>query len=691
MPEYHNARHGSEGNIFARYRNGLRLLEDATRNHEAHASAFSVHQQRLLENLDETEQYGNNDRRQSDRAEIIDRLNALARKVLGKSFNALCGILSVADAQQRLAEMPAGADDPLPAPSPLPTPHNTMPFTPNPFFVGRADALRVLATALKGGQTTVIGQIATVTGLGGIGKTSLAVEFVHRYGTFFAGVFWLSFDQPAAIPAEVAQCGGAGGMNLRPDFFTLPMEERVAAVRAAWHGDMPYLLVFDNCEDEQLLAQWRPTTGACRVLVTSRHTTWDASLGVNTCRLDVLTRAESIALLRKFRPNLPDTDADALAHELGDLPLALHLAGSYLRNYPDEPPSYYLKELQNDDLLEHWSLQEMDLPVSPTGHDWDVARTFALSIDELDRDDEIDDLAWKLLVRAAHFAPGEPVPREMLLLTIEEFSVGLQDMWGSDGCVESEKMDRLSRNIQDAANRLRHDFQDAVRRLVDDTGLLTTGADDTLVLHRLLAKHVCGLPQDEDDPYPHFSSEQALLQEVNRLLEKGDPRPLKKLEKHLWAAASAAYHRHDELAGSICNSMGYYLSMVADYPNAHIFYERALAITERVLGQAHPSTATSLNNLGYLLRDMGDLDGARPYLERALAIHERVLGQEHPYTATSLGNMAHLVEREGDYQQAAVLMRQALSIFLARLGPNHPDTRGTRQRLAKIEVQQREE
>lgn len=81
----------------------------------------------------------------------------------------------------------------------------------------------------------------------------------------------------------------------------------------------------------------------------------------------------------------------------------------------------------------------------------------------------------------------------------------------------------------------------------------------------------------------------------------------------------------------------------------------------------------------------GDLAAARPYYERALAVRERVLGPDHPDTATSLNNMAILCYYEGNLPAAADLMRRALAIWEKVLGPGHPDTRGAREGLAVIE------
>ena len=288
-----------------------------------------------------------------------------------------------------LADLPL---DVVPKPGPLP-PSSLMPLGRNPLFVGRQDDLTTLATTLKGGENIAIGQTETAatTGLGGIGKTQLASEFVHRYGRFFAGgVYWLSFANAKAVPAEVAACGGTGAMDLRPDFGELPLQDQLRLVIAAWQQPIPRLLIFDNCEDPELLAQWRPSVGGCRILVTSRRTDWEAVLGVRLLALNVLSRAESLELLSK---HCPDADKDilaAIAKELGYLPLALHLAGSYMARYRRAiSPADYLSQLRDPALLEHPSLKQKG--ISPTGHIQNIYRTIALSYDKLDDEDSVDE------------------------------------------------------------------------------------------------------------------------------------------------------------------------------------------------------------------------------------------------------------------------------------------------------------
>ncbi|MCB0210070.1 MAG: hypothetical protein KDJ52_12110 [Anaerolineae bacterium] len=323
-----------------------------------------------------------------EQAAALDLLVEILRQREEAIINRPSPQMDLAAALDYLAQLPL---DVPPKPGPLP-PGSLMPLSRNPLFVGRQDDLATLATTLKGGESIAIGQTETAatTGLGGIGKTQLASEFVHRYGRFFAGgVYWLSFADAKAIPAEVAACGGKGAMDLRPDFNELSLQDQLRLVVAAWQQPMPRLLVFDNCEDPELLAQWRPAVGGCRILVTSRRIDWEAALGVRILALNVLSQAESLELLRQHCPDADENILAAIAKELGYLPLALHLAGSYMARYRRAiSPADYLNQLRDPALLEHPSLKQRG--ISPTGHIQNIYRTIALSYDKLDSQDSID-------------------------------------------------------------------------------------------------------------------------------------------------------------------------------------------------------------------------------------------------------------------------------------------------------------
>ena len=521
-----------------------------------------------------------------------------------------------------------------------------MPFAPNPLFVGRREDLRTLARQLQAGETSAVGQveIAAATGLGGIGKTQLAAEFVHRYGrSFDGGVFWMSFADPAAVPAEVAACGRS--LDLHPSYDALPLDQQVRLVEEVWARSILRLLVFDNCEEEALLDRWRPRTGGARVLVTSRRQMWDRSLGVQAVPISTLPRPASIELLRKFRADVPPEDPalSALAAELGDLPLALHLAGSFLERYaeaPDGQPAAYLEALSQGGLLQHPSLQGKFAGLSPTNHEVHVGRTFALSLEKLKPDDETDALALALLARAAHFAPGEPIPRDLLLKTV---------------------------NLEENA-RLK--AEDALGRLTA-LGLLEADKAGALVMHRLVAEFARGSGGGEE---ARRAVEESLLAEADRLNNAGIPGPLLAWQPHLRAVTEIAQRRETTNAAGLCNTLGYHLQMIGDYPAARPYFERALAIWEKVLGAEHPDTARSLNNFGFLLQSQGDLAAARSYYERALAIREKVLGAEHPDTARSLNNLGFFLQSQGDLAAARPYYERALAIQEKVLGAENPDT-----------------
>jgi tetratricopeptide (TPR) repeat protein len=598
-------------------------------------------------------------------------------------------------AQQHLETLPI---DTIPDPAPLPS-ASRMPFGRNPLFVGRETDLLMLARALKGGGAVAISQvgIAATTGMGGIGKTQLAVEFVHRYGQYFAGgVFWLSFADPQAVPVEVAACGGADAMALRADFDQLSLDEQVKLVRAAWQSSLPRLLVFDNCEDEALLTQWRPPSGGCRVLVTSRRAQWDVALGVKAQPLDVLQRDESITLLRKFRPDLLDnaSDLDAIAAELGDLPLALHLAGHYLRRYRHViTPASYLQHLYMMVPFPHPSLQSGG--ISPTGHVQHVARTFDLSYDQLDAIDPVNKLALALLARASFFAPGEPIPRNLLQATIE----------GADQDISIMLL------VEDALARL------LVLGLVDMT---SAGA---IRLHRLVAMFA---KERIIDTTAQTAVEQTLLKIANRYNEPGDVTPMLPLQGHLRFVADIAVARQDEQAADLCDALGHHLFIISDYVGAQTYLEQALAIREqgqehdelklanslellgllghvhmnfeqsqayfervqmireRLLGPEHVDTATAANNLGYLLLLKGDYALAQSHLQRALRIRHHVFGVYHYETARSLNNLGYLLFRRGLYTRARRCLKLALVIRRQVLAPNHIATAQTLNNLGEV-------
>jgi tetratricopeptide (TPR) repeat protein len=535
-----------------------------------------------------------------------------------------------ADPEQRLAALPLRT---LPNPAPLPA-GSRMPLSRNPLFVGRTQDLLALAALLKHGQTTAVYQVETAaaTGLGGIGKTQLASEFVHRFGQYFAGgVFWLSFDTPETVAAEVAACGGAGALDLRPDFARRELEEQVRLVQAAWQEPVPRLLVFDNCEDPELLVRWRPTSGGCRILVTSRRGEWETVLGVQVHPLGVLNRAESLALLAKHQVEASPEVLDALAEELGDLPLALHLAGRYLYRYRRVlAPTEYLRDLRDAALHRHTSLEAGG--ISPTAHVQHVGRTFAFSYERLDDAQPPDPLARQLLVRLAQFAPGEPVPLELLDRTFAAAG-------GQPSKVAVE---------------------DAVARLLE-LGLVEVDPDGALRLHRLVAAFV------RDAASALAEAAQAAVEQVVETVlqqanEAGAPLALLNWQVHLRYVVEHALERQDERAARLSFALARHLWLLGDYSAARTAAEQALRLRQMLLGEAHLDTAATYQLLGIIEEAQGELAAPEVHFRQALALYLELVGELHIEVADVLTDLASLLWSQRRVGEAMAHARRALAI-----------------------------
>jgi tetratricopeptide (TPR) repeat protein len=531
-------------------------------------------------------------------------------------------------AWQKLAEMPL---DSLPVTGSLPTSSRLPALVRNPSFVDREAELRRIAVLLKGSELAT----AAVAGLGGKGKSQLAIEFVYRYGHYFRGsVFWLSFANEDAITAEVAACHTALGQELRLDATTLPPAGQVQLVLSAWQNALPRLLVFDNCEEERLLAKWRPSSGGCRILITSHRADWHPDLRVQVLHLDVLPRAESKALLGKYCAELLDADREAIADELGDLPLALYLTGKYLQEYQESPlgePAAYLASLRRITPLHHPSLAAEELTYT-TGHVQNVERTFSASYERLNPSNSIDVAALKLLARAAYFAPGEPIPRDLLRATMGE-----------------PDNDLLEGTVVKALQRL------------GTLGLLDKQQRNFYRMHRLLTVFVKERGASTDTK-AQSDVEHVMLERAQQLNSAGDPAPLLALQRHLREVTNTALESKSELAAELCNELGMHLRSIAAYSQAETYLQRALAIREHMLGPKHHQVATSLYNLAWLYQDQGKYEQAKPLYERALRIREQTLGAEHPGLVSILENYASLLRKMKRKAEAAKLEERAKAI-----------------------------
>ena len=518
-------------------------------------------------------------------------------------------------------------------------PGSRMLFQRNAVFTGREDELKDLAKSLMYDENAVV-----VTAMGGMGKSQLAVEFCYRYGRYFHGVHWLQANQD--MLAEIATCGLEMGLKPWPE--TVP--EQAQAVLNAWEQGGARLVVLDDAEDPALIQEWSPKLNNSRLLVTSRWGDWPADMGLSLIKLKTLPRGKSLELLRKLAPKLDrasDGDLDAIAERLGDLPLALDLAGRYLNDRRTLSTKGFLEELdQAGSVLEHSALKDW-VKHNPTKHEINLAKTFLQSWEKLESE------TAKVLFRICGYcAPNTPIPWDVLEGSSE---------------VEGAELDR------------------GLGRL-EDLGLVSLG-DIGAVIPPLLAEFA--RMQDEN---VEQSVLPALVSELGKLsdeaLETGIPANFIPLRAHMEAAANAAESAELEGAGWLWNNLGHHLADVAEYEGAKAAYERALAIDEAAFGPDHPNVAIRVNNLGWVLQNLGDYAEARVAYKRALAINEATLGTDHPDVATTVSNLGLVLKDLGDYAGAKAAFERALAIDEGAFGPDHPDVARDTNNLGLVQYAQ---
>jgi NB-ARC domain len=190
----------------------------------------------------------------------------------------------------------------------------------NSGFTGREELLAALRDALAAGERTVV---QALHGIGGVGKTQLAIEYAHRFADDYDVVWWVSAENTALIGEQFAALAAELGCADQ----TAPLADVQRAVRIALHDRGRWLLVFDNAGQPGDVAGWLPG-GTGHVLITSRTPAWqEVAVPVD---VTVLSRPESVALLRGWVPALTTAEGGLIAAAVGDLPLALAQSAGFI-------------------------------------------------------------------------------------------------------------------------------------------------------------------------------------------------------------------------------------------------------------------------------------------------------------------------------------------------------------------------
>jgi tetratricopeptide (TPR) repeat protein len=526
-----------------------------------------------------------------------------------------------------------------------------MPHLPNPNFVGREKEIKQLHTLLAQGTTVTIGQVASATGLGGIGKTQLAITYAYRYGGHYpGGVFWIDADNPSTISEQVAAFGGPMLIDL-PEFTRIDLQTKVAKVRAFWKR-ASCLIIFDNVLDPEVIRDWFPQGRGCRVLVTTRMSDWPSWLDIRTVQISPLPRKEAIELLLRGLPRgtgQKKKELTATANEicevLGDLPLAIDLAGKYLSIYKDAiSPKKYLEDLKANPVLTNPALVgDVDDP-SPTEHLRNVAATFGMSWEKLDAHDTTDAIAMRLFHLASFFAPHS-INRDLLMKSNE-----------MDVHLEKDKI-RATK---------------AFRRLAS-LGLLTIEEAGRLLQHRLLAAFAETRHGPEQIPGKSLEAVcQAVFEFAQNANESLAVSDLGKEMPHLRHLADEAEEQQLlPLASLLQLELGYHVHLQASYDEAREHLGRALDLAEAHFGWTHLLSPT-LRKIAGILHVEGLIEDALELFNESLRLNAIAFGDEDPEVASDHNQIGLVQRSQGEYNKAIKRFRIAIRIYEKRYGKRHP-------------------
>ncbi|MER5931133.1 FxSxx-COOH system tetratricopeptide repeat protein [Streptomyces sp. NPDC002054] len=501
----------------------------------------------------------------------------------------------------------------------------------NPNFTGRESLLAAVEDQLRSEETAAVLPHA-LHGMGGVGKSQLAVEYIYRHSHEYNVIWWIPAERDSLVLGALVDLARALNLDVGPQANTA-----VPAVREALRTGRPYdnwLLVFDNAEDIDAVRAYFPTGGPGKIIVTSRNREWERVATPLT--VNVFEREESIALLQRRARDLSAEDADRLADALGDLPLAIEQAGAW-HAATGMPVTEYL------DLLEQRKPGILELDPSPD-YPLSVAAAWNISLDQLA---DSNPAARQLLEICACMAP-EPIPLSMLRGTRNVDITPELDPVLRDPVLlarATRDLSKLSLIKLDHKNRTLH-----MHRLMQ--AVLTAGMDEDQTqdlrraAHVMLATAKPGAP-GAPDQWPAY---QTLLPHV---------------------MTSGAVRSSDPWVRELITSMVLYLYYWGAHTAGAEMAREAWTAWNAQSGEENPQVLQMGKHLAFLLMQTGEVGEALELAQTVLDISRRDSIAEEDLI-DSMTQMAGALRYSGDFYAARALDEEADGRARDLFGPEEP-------------------
>ena len=478
-------------------------------------------------------------------------------------------------------------------------PFHNLPFIKNNYFTGRDMILEKMHKEFQTGSAVSLTQ--SIVGLGGIGKTQIALEYAYRYSDEYDWIWWVSAETDTTVLSAYREF--AEKMNLinkeQDD-----AEYIIESVLNWLDSNSKWLIVFDNIDYVSVDTPWWPKNNRENILITTRNTKIPMGKAVP---IAVFEPEEAVSFLSK-RTGLIEVseDAVALAKRLGYLPLAVEQAAAYIRNNDCTYKEYI-------SFLDSYGLRVLEETEDVIYYKKSVTATWKISFDR------IKQKASQQLLYLCSYLASENIEQELFGKNME---------W-----LPSPLCEKFSDLIE--AKRVWGELTRYALIEKQETGGYS--------MHRLLQEVVRSSLQD--DPQWYLCILKLLYESYKFEYELQSEFIINTL--HIEAFINAiepivSDEKIQEKISFLYAEAGYGNSCLGDYPKALEWYQKALEIREKVLGKDHPSTGTTYNNIAGVYDSQGDYPKALEWYQKALNILEKRLGTEHPNTLIVKSNIERL-------------------------------------------------
>jgi len=608
-----------------------------------------------------------------------------------------------------------------------------IPYPRNLLFLGRKSELAQVRSHLQRDQTITLSQPQAISGLGGIGKTQLALEYVYHYRHNYQAVLWAQADTRETLTASYLTIATLLNLTQKDAQESVHV---ITAVKEWLYTSRGWLLILDNADDLELARDFLPPCSVRgHVLLTTRA----QAMGrfARRIEVDILPAEEgTLFLLRRAGLLAPHAKlsqvgqqeqdiARSIYTELGGLPLALDQAGAYIEETGCSLASYQrLYKDRRADLLAERRGRSVD------DHPLPVATTWSLSFQKVE---QASPTAADLLRLCAFLAP-DAIPETIITKGARHLGANLASV-GADPyllnkaigvlrnysllsrdagsllsvhrlvqAVFKDQMNTQTRRqwVERAVQAVSeacpdvHEVRewDACERWLPHALICAEWVEQEKIVSREAANmllqigrymHERGKYSEVEQWYlqsleirksilgpAHLDVADVLCRLANLYSERGKYAEAEQLYQESLGIREPLLGPDDLDVASILNNLAILRKVGGKYEEAERLYKRNLDIRERSQGPEHLEVAQALNNLGVLYAEYGNYEDAEPLFRRSLRIRQRQLAPEHPDIAQSAGNLANLLTTRGNYEEAESLYQRGLMILERRQGHEHP-------------------